>query len=94
MNPLYQQLMGSRMPQPAQAPQMSGGIRFQNPMQKMQYFLQAMRNPAAFVKQNLPGVPEQAYSDPTGNQVLQYMMNNMGVTQQDIQNAANQAPRF
>lgn len=88
MNPLYQQFMGGAM-------QSRPGIpMFQNPIQKMNYIMQAMRNPAAFVRQNLPGIPEQAYSDPTGNQVLQYMMNYMGVTQQDVQNAANQIPKF
>ena len=86
MNPLYNMLMG-------QQNNMSAGPQFVNPMQKMQYILQAMRNPAAFVKQHLPNIPEDAYKDPSGNGVLQYMMNNMGVTQQDISNAANQIPR-
>ena len=90
-NPLYQMLMGQTTPQ--QRPMMPGGPQFANPMQKMNYILQAMRNPAQFVRQNMPQIPETAYSDPTGNGVLRYMMNNMGVTQQDIQNAANQIPR-
>lgn len=67
--------------------------QFSNPLQKMSYILQAMQNPAEFVRQNLPGIPNEAYNDPTGNSVLQYMMNNMGVTQTDIQNAANQIPK-
>lgn len=79
-------MMQSRVPQ--QAPQ------FANPMQKMGAMLQAMRNPAQFVRQRLPQIPEEAFNDPSGNAVLQYMMNNMGVTQQDIQNAMNQIPRF
>lgn len=80
------------IPQQMQRPQMPMG--YHNPLQMMQSFAMAMRNPAAFVKQNLPGIPEQAFNDPTGNSVLQYMMQNLGVTQQDIQNAANQMPRF
>lgn len=60
--------------------------------QQMAAMMRAMSNPAAFVKENLPGLPEQIANDP--NQILQYMMQNLGVTQQDIQNAANQIPRF
>ena len=94
MTPLYEMLMGGNMNQPApqmqpQVPMMSG-MRFQNPMQKMNYIMQAMRNPAAFVKQHLPNIPDQIANDP--NQILQYMQQNMGVTQQDILNAQSQIP--
>lgn len=65
-----------------------------NPMQRMGQMMQAMRNPMAFVRQNLKGIPDELFNDPTGNSILQYMQNNMGVTQQDIQNAASQMPRF
>lgn len=68
------------------------GMQFANPMQKANYILQAMRNPAAFVRQNIPGIPEQAYNDPSGNGVLQYMMQHMGVTQQDVQRVSSQMP--
>lgn len=87
------QYMPQYMQQRAPA-QMSGNRAFQNPFQKMNYIMQAIRNPAAFVRQNLPGIPEEAFNDPTGNGVLQYMRQNLGVTDQDIQNAANQMPRF
>ena len=70
-----------------------GVPQFQNPIQKMQYIMQAMTNPAQFVRQHLRGVPEEAFSDPTGNAVLRYMQQNMGVTQQDIQNVSAQIPR-
>lgn len=87
----------NNIPSP-QAPQMTQNPYsppvFQNPMQKMNYIMQAMRNPAAFVKQNLPGIPADAFNDPTGNAVLQYMQQNMGLTQQDIQRAASQIPHF
>ena len=72
------------IPQQMQQPQVP--MNYRNPLQMMQSFAMAMRN--------LPGIPEQAFNDPTGNSVLQYMMQNLGVTQQDIQNAANQMPRF
>ena len=78
-------------PAPQQAP-MSGGPQFQNPIQKMNYIMQAMRNPAAFVKQNISGIPDQILNDP--NQILQYMQQNCGVTQADIQRASSQIPQF
>lgn len=62
-----------------------------NPMQRIGQIMQAMRNPAAFVRQHL-NIPDQIANDP--NAILQYMQTNMGVTQQDIQNAASQIPRF
>ena len=95
-HPLYNALSGM---QPAQQPQAQvpvqqgiPNIGQMNPVQKTQYMMQAMRNPAAFVRQALPQVPAEAFNDPTGNSVLQYMMSNMGVTQQDVQNAMNQMP--
>ena len=66
--------------------------QFSNPIQKLNYIMQVMRNPAAFVKQNIPGIPDQILNDP--NQILQYMQEHCGVTQEDIQRAANQIPRF
>lgn len=82
MNPLYQQLMGS-MPQQQTQPQQSGGVRFQNPMQKMNYILQAMRNPAAFVKQSFPDIPDSIANDP--GQILSYLQQTRGISDQQIQ---------
>ena len=65
-----------------------------NMMQRAQSFMNALRDPVSFVKQNIPGIPDQAFNDPTGNGVLQYMIQNLGVTQQDIQNASSKIPRF
>ena len=67
---------------------------FNNPMQRMSQMMQAMQNPMAFVRQNLKGIPEELFNDPTGNSILQYMQSNMGVTQQDIRNAESQIPRY
>ena len=93
MNPLYQQLMGQSVPQqsPAQQP-MSGGPQFANPIQKMNYILQAMRNPAQFVRQAIPDLPDNIANDP--NQILQYLKQTRGITDQQIQMAAGQIPRF
>ena len=87
------QQMAGQMPQqpPAQyRPVVTGIPQFTNPLQKMNYIMQAMRNPAQFVREHVSGIPESAFSDPTGNGVLNYMQQNMGVTQQDIYNAQNQ----
>ena len=98
---LARQMMGqmpaqvpNQMPAPQQGPMISGIPQFANPMQKVNYILQAMRNPAQFVRQHVSGIPESAFSDPTGNSVLNYMQQNMGVTQQDIMNAQNQIPQY
>lgn len=91
MNGWAQRILGGMMPvnqQNVPYPQVM------NPMQMMGNVMQAMRNPMAFVRQRLPGIPEEVFKDPTGNGVLQYMMQNMGVTQQDVQNAANQIPKY
>lgn len=80
------------IPQQLQKPQVP--VNYRNPFRMMQSFALAMQNPVAFVKQNLPEIPEHVFNDPTGNSVLQYMMQNLGVTQQDIQNVSNQIPRF
>lgn len=90
-HPLYNVLYGmpQQLPQPAMY-----GRPYPNPMQQAASFMAAMRNPVAFIRQNLPGIPEEAYNDPSGNAVLQYMMTNMGVTPQDVQNAVGQMPRY
>lgn len=90
---LAQQMMGQSqqvptMPQPR--PMVSGIPQFANPMQKMNYIMQAMRNPVQFVREHVSGIPESAFNDPTGNSILNYMQQNMGVTRQDIMNAETQ----
>ena len=60
-----------------------------NPMQRAASIMQAMRNPAAFVRQHL-NIPDNIANNPDA--ILQYMQTNMGVTQADIQNAAAQIP--
>ena len=96
-HPLQQMLaqqMSGQMPQQQPStpfrPTVSGIPQFANPLQKMNYIMQAMRNPAQFVREHVSGIPESAFNDPTGNSVLNYMQQNMGVTQQDIYNAQNQ----
>jgi len=93
MNPLYEMLRGQQVQQPTpMQPSMSGAPQFANPMQKMQYILQAMRNPAAFVKQHIPDIPDAIQNDP--NQILQYLQQTRGITNEQIQQIAQQIPRF
>ena len=81
MNPLYQMMVGGGMGQPV-PPQ-----PFQNPLQRMQMIMQAMQNPAAFVRQQFPDIPSQIMNDP--NQILSYLQQTRGITNQQIQQTIN-----
>lgn len=80
------------IPQQMQQQPGFGGMSFQNPLQQMMCMMEAMRNPVAFIKQNIPGIPDQNLSNPS--LVLQYMQQNLGVTDQDIQRVSQMMPRY
>lgn len=61
-----------------------------NPMQKMQYMLQAMTNPAAFVRQAFPDIPAEIQNNPT--QILQYLQQTRHISNDTIQNLINNNP--
>ena len=82
--------MGQSILQNLMPPTMSGGPQFANPMQKMQYILQAMTNPAAFVKQKFPDIPDQIMNDP--NQILRYLQQTRGITNEDLQRVSQMQP--
>ena len=86
-NPLYQSLMGN-----ASQPQQMSGMQFANPMQKMSYIMQAMQNPAAFVKRAFPDIPDNIANNP--NQILQYIQQTRGISNETINQIAQQMPRF
>ncbi len=94
-NPLYSMLTGQQNPatnqQQAQN-MMSGGPMFQNPVQKAAYILQAMQNPAAFVRKAIPDLPQNIANDP--NQILRYLQQTRGITNQQIQSLAQQIPGY
>lgn len=91
-NPLFNMLMGQQgIVQRPTAPQMSGML-FQNSVQKMQYILQAMQNPAAFVKQVIPDIPDSISNNP--NQILRYLQETRGISNEQVQHIASQIPRF
>lgn len=91
-NPFYNMMMGGGNPFGGQPAGGFSGIQFQNPMQKAQYIMQAMQNPAAFVRQAMPDIPAEIANDP--NRILQYMQQTRGITNEQIQQAANQIPRY
>lgn len=84
MNPLYQQLMGGVS--------QTGAPSFQNPVQKMQYIMQAMTNPAAFVKQHFPDIPVSIQNNP--GQILNYLQQTRGLSNQQIQQAQHMADQI
>lgn len=85
----YDRINGTQpAPQPVNG---YSGMSYINPMQKMSAIQQAMQNPAAFVMQNIPGIPAEVALDP--NRVLMYMKQNLGLTDADIQAAAARIPR-
>lgn len=88
-NPLYSMLMGRQMPVQQQTPT---GPQFANPMQKMQCMMQAMQNPAAFVKQCIPDIPPEIENNP--NQILQYIQQTRGISNEQINQLISQMPRY
>ena len=77
-NPLFNQM-------PAQPPMPM------NPMQRMNMVMQAMRNPVAFIRQAFPDIPEGIQNDP--NQILGYLQQTRGITDQQIQQIQAQIPK-
>ena len=82
-NPLFQQLFGGGMPGPAMPS--PAPVRMK-PMQKMMEVMRAMSNPAAFVKERFPDIPDSIRYDP--NQVFNYLQRTRNpVSEQQIQEA-------
>lgn len=65
MNNWLKRITGSQQP-----------VIFQNPMQKAQYIMEAMKNPAAFVKEQFPDVPENIRNNPDA--ILSYLSQTRG----------------
>lgn len=59
-------------------------LNFQNPSQRVNYIMQAMSNPVAFVQEQFPDVPENIRNNP--NDILNYLQQTRGnKLAQDIQ---------
>lgn len=85
-----QSMMPGTQPQMQPAP-MSQGPRFMNPMQKMNYVMNAMTNPQQYVFKAFPDVPENLRNDP--NAIFSYLQRTRGITEQDVQQIMDQIPR-
>lgn len=59
-----------------------------NPMQRMQMVMNAMQNPATFIKQKFPDIPDEIMNDP--NRILSYLQQTRGISGQDIRNVQAQ----
>ena len=92
MNPLYEMIMGRGVAQNTPAPSFYAGMGAQNPMQRAMLIQQAMQNPAAFVSRAFPDIPEGIRHDP--NQILNYLQQSRGISDQQIQQIRNMIPRM
>jgi len=90
MNPLYSMLMNQQQPV-QQYPSMQMPA-FSNPIQKMNYMVQALKDPVHFVLQQFPDIPENIANDP--NQVLQYLQRTRNISNDQISRIVNQFPRW
>lgn len=79
---IFQSLSPAPNAQP-QTQQMPGAGQFLTPYQRMQQVMSAMQNPAAFLKQRFPDIPDEIMYDP--NRIMQYLQQTRGITDQEIQ---------
>ena len=80
--PIYDRIMnGMMMPQIPM-----------NPMQRMNLVMQAMQNPAAFVRQKFPDIPDNIANDP--GQILQYLQRTRNISDEQLNQTMNQIPRY
>jgi hypothetical protein len=54
-----------------------------NAYQRVNQIMHSMQNPAAFVKQQFPDVPDNILNDP--NQVLQYLQQTRNISNEQLQ---------
>lgn len=91
MNAWYDKVAGNM---PAGNPMMPGngasgiGPRFMNPVQRYQYIMQALTNPAQFIRNMFPDIPNEIANDP--NRVGNYLMQTRGNPTQEMVNYATQ----
>jgi len=78
--------------EPVQQGPISGAAQFANPIQKMQYVMKAMTNPAAFLKDRFPDIPNEIMNDP--NRVMRYLQQTRGISDEQLKETMNQIPRF
>lgn len=64
---------------------------FQNPIQKAAYIMKALTNPAAFVKEQFPDIPDGIANDPV--QVRNYIQQSRGISDEQLQQIMRQYPK-
>ena len=84
MNPLFNMLMGGN----TGMPQMPMGGN--NPIAKLNMAMQAMRDPAGFVRNAIPDLPANISNDP--RQILGYLQQTRGITNEQIQQLMQNMP--
>lgn len=89
MNNWYNRVNTIPTPQQNTSGQSRGPV-FQNPVQKAAFIMQALTNPAAFVKQQFPDVPDGILNDPV--QVRNYIQQSRGISDQQLMQYLNQYP--
>ena len=65
---------------------------FLTPIQKANAIMQALRNPAVFVRQQFPDIPEEISND--SNQILRYIQQTRNISDAQLSQIMNQFPRF
>lgn len=88
MSSWYNRINGTKTQTPLQQ---NSGMQFQNPIQKANYILETLRNPAAFVKQQFPDIPENIQNNP--DDILRYLQRTRGISDQQIQQLSGMCGR-
>lgn len=65
---------------------------FMNQNNPMQQVMQAMQNPAAFIKSRFPDIPDNIQNDP--NQIMQYLQRTRNISNNQIQQLIQQIPKY
>ena len=87
MSTMFDMFGGAPMQRSAPAP-----MRPMNPMQRMQEMMRAMQNPAAYVSQKFPDIPQEIRNDP--GRIMSYLQQSRNIGEQDMNNMAGQARQY
>lgn len=87
MNAWYQSINGPQQAPPQAQP---APFRMMNPMQRMNWLMQAMQNPAQTVLNAFPDIPQNIRFSP--DQILRYLQETRGITNEQIRQMLGTAP--
>ena len=83
-NPLYNMITGFQQNMPSNYSTPTNSL---SPMNKISAVMQAMNNPAQFVKKAFPDIPEYMQNNP--QQILQYLQQTRNIPNETIQKLTN-----